>query len=83
MSVLCIISRPGVFSPDFECYLSAVRFYSYGKGDPNIKGIATLEQLLKGIKSIRAKKSGTNRERLPITPALLRKIKAVLSKADD
>lgn len=60
-----------------KCYLSAIRHLhiEQGFGDPNISEMARLEQVLKGIKSTQAKKIN-KRVRLPITPDLLRKMRA-------
>ncbi len=61
-----------------KCYLAAVRHAHIegGVGDPKICGMARLEQVLKGIKSVQCRTRPPNRPtRLPITPDLLRKMK--------
>ena len=59
-----------------KCYLAAVR-HLHMAGDPHMGSMAKLEQVLKGIKSIQAKGGAQGRERLPITPELLVKLKRV------
>ena len=49
-------------------------------GDPWIGDMPRLEQVLKGIKRQYAKKSPPQRPRLPMTPEVLAKIKAIWSK---
>ena len=65
-----------------KCYLAAVRHLHIadGAGDPHMGSMAKLEQVLKGIKSIQAKGGAQGRERLPITPELLVKLKRVIDK---
>ena len=75
--ILCIISRPGAFSLDY--YVSV----TCQQCDFTIFTMAKVTQRVKGIKSVQAKKTGPSRELLPITPVLLCKIMAVLTKADD
>ena len=48
--------------------------------DPNIFGMARLEQVLKGIKRSQAKKNQSPCTRLPITSDLLRKMRKVLEQ---
>lgn len=64
-----------------KCYLSGIRHLhiAEGFGDPNISGMAKLEQVLKGIKSTQAK--GVKKTpRMPITPELLLKLKCAWIK---
>ena len=51
-----------------------------GFGDPGLSSMPQLEYVLKGIKVDLAKRSVTQRSRLPITPSILRKIRSVLSE---
>ncbi len=58
-----------------KCYmcLSAVRHLqlSFGMGDPKVGDMATLQLVLRGVKSAYAKKGLHPRPRLPISPAIL------------
>ena len=61
-----------------KCYLTAVRHahIENGLADPQIRGMARLEQVLKGIKSIQCRARPPSRQtRLPIMPDLLHKMK--------
>ena len=69
-----------------KVYLSALRFYqiSNNSGDPGIAGMACLEYIVKGIRRDGAISSATHRrERLPVTPILLRKIFSVWREGSD
>ena len=48
--------------------------------DPNISGMARLEQVLKGIKRSQAKRNQSPRARLPITSDLMRKMRKILEQ---
>ncbi len=65
-----------------KCYLSAVRHLhiAEGMGDPRINNMARLEQVLRGIKRVQARRAKKERERLPITLDLLKKLKGVWLK---
>jgi len=65
-----------------KTYLSALRYTQVmaGFGDPGLSSMPWLEYVLKGIKVDLAKRSVTQRTRLPITPPILRKIRSVLSE---
>lgn len=75
-SLLCryvsSLANENISQSTIKCYLAAVRHLhiAEGFGDPNISGMARLEQVLKGIKSTQAKGMKRN-VRLPITPELL------------
>lgn len=74
------LAKEGVSYSFMKVYLSALRFYriSNNSGDPGIAGMARLEYILKGIRRDGAVSSATHRrERLPVTPILLRKIFSV------
>lgn len=62
-----------------KCYLSAVRHLhiSEGLGDPHIHSMTRLVQVLRGVKSTQAKGGKQARQRLPITPEILLKIKQI------
>ena len=63
-----------------KSYLAAIRHLhiAEGYGDPHINTMARLEQVLKGIKIVQSK-GPKKRERLPITPNHLAKLKEVWS----
>ena len=63
-----------------KSYLAAIRHLhiAEGYGDPHIHAMTRLEQVLKGIKMIQSK-GPKKRERLPITPNHLAKLKEVWS----
>ena len=66
-----------------KSYLSAVRHLQImsGLGDPFVSEMPRLQYVLKGARIERSKLTpGAKRSRLPITPALLLKMKDVLSK---
>ena len=66
-----------------KSYLSAVRHLQImsGLGDPFVSEMPRLQYVLKGARIERSKSTPeTKRSRLPITPALLLKMKDVLSK---
>lgn len=65
-----------------KCYLSAVRHLQVegGWGDPRINEMAKLEQVLKGIKRLQAVEKGSPKQKLPITPNLLIRIKQIWEK---
>lgn len=62
-----------------KSYLSGVRYLhiAEGEGDPFLKPLHRLEYTLRGIKRCEAEAGEKSRERLPISPTILRKIKAV------
>ena len=82
-AVLCqfvtYLARDKLKYRTIKAYLSAVRFLHIesGKGDPFKPPLLRLEYILKGIKRCEAQQQNGTRERLPISPSILRKIKAV------
>ena len=62
-----------------KVYLSAIRFLhiSEGAGDPFHPSLDRLQYTLRGIKRVEAYSKTERRERLPISPNILRKVKAV------
>ena len=68
------LADEGLTHQTIKCYLSAVRHQhvSQGFADPHLSDMARLEQVLRGIKIVRAKRGEMSRTRLPITPAILR-----------
>ena len=65
-----------------KVYLSAIRHMqiAFRLPDPNICGMARLEQVLKGIKRSQAKKNQSPCARLPITSDLMRKMRKILEQ---
>jgi integrase len=69
-----------------KAYLSGVRYLhiAEGEGDPFLKPMHRLEYTLRGIKRCEAEAGEKSRVRLPISPDILRKMKAVWdASADD
>ena len=80
LCLFCVfLAKEKLAHATIKCYLSAVRHLHVeeGVGDPHIGSMAKLEQVLRGIKSIQAKGAPRGKERLPITPELLIKLKRV------
>ena len=73
------LSAEGLSPSSIKLYLSAVRHLqiSLDGGDPNMSAMPRLEQVIKGAKRVAAKQGTKSKPRLPITPALLRKIRSV------
>ena len=82
-AVLCqfvtYLARDKLKHRTIKAYLSAVRFLHIenGKDDPFKPPLLRLEYIMKGIKRCEAQQQNGRRERLPISPSILRKIKAV------
>ena len=64
-----------------KTYLSGLRYFhiSVGLGDPYKAHMSKLYYVLKGVKRVQAMSGSGTRERLPITPNILRKTKRVWS----
>ena len=64
-----------------KTYLSGLRFCQIkaGLGDPFQSLMPRLDYVLKGVKRVQARSDSGGRKRLPITPAILRKMKDVWS----
>ncbi len=73
MGFVVSLAADGLTSSSIKCYLSAVRHLqlSFGMGDPKVGDMATLQLVLRGVKSAYAKKGLLPRPRLPITPSIL------------
>ena len=73
------LAADGLTSSTIKCYLSGVRHLqlSCGLGDPKVGDMATLQHILRSIKSSQAKSSARPRTRLPITPAILSRLHQV------
>ena len=54
-----------------------------GLGDPFLPTLPRLHYMLRGVKRSQGEEGATGRERLPITPPLLRRIKAVWDSQDN
>lgn len=76
------LAEEGLSPRTIKPYLSAVRHLQVAMNlpDPKIGEMARLEQVLKGAKREYVKKNPCKRERLPITPDLLMKMKSIWSK---
>lgn len=71
--------KDGLKHCTIKVYLSAVRFMhiAEGKEDPFKAPLHKLHYTLRGVKREEASRGVTTRERLPITPGILRQIKAI------
>lgn len=76
------LAEEGLSPRTIKPYLSAVRHLQVAMSlpDPKIGEMARLEQVLKGAKREYVKKNPDKRERLPITPDLLIKMKSIWNK---
>ena len=76
------LAEDGLAPKSIKLYLSAVRHLQVSMNfpDPKIGDMAHLEQVVKGAKREHAKKNPDKRERLPITPELLMRMKKVWSR---
>lgn len=76
------LAKENLAHTTIKCYLSAVRHLHIAEGadDPGISSMARLEQVMKGIKMIQSKGVRKGKERLPITPELLLKLKGIWEK---
>jgi hypothetical protein len=72
-----LLADEGLTHQTIKCYLSAIRYQhvSQGFADPHISDMARLEQVLRGIKIVRARRGEKSRTRLLITPAILQTLK--------
>ena len=72
----------GLAPSSIKCYLSAVRHLQIAMHmeDPNIGGMACLEQVLKGAKRQFAEKNPSKKPRLPMTPDILLQMRKVWNK---
>ena len=86
-SILCRfvshLANQGLKHRTIKAYLSAVRFLHIAEGreDPFISHFPRLQYTLSGIKRTECERSGQKKERLPITPQILRQIKQVWDAA--
>ena len=74
------IAKEGLKHQTIKVYMSAIRFCQIrsGGGDPFQAQLPVLHYVLRGIKSEMARQAQqTTRERLPITPDILRKLRSV------
>ena len=82
-SVLChfvsYLAHQNLKHKTIKVYLSAIRFLHIMEGaeDPFQPSRLRLQYVLRGIKRAEAQRSGSGKERLPISSNILRKIKAV------
>ena len=76
-------ARDGLNHPTFKTYLAAIRNWQImaGLGDPFLKDTPLLDYVLKGIKTEQTKAStGQPKERLPITPDILLRVRTALER---
>ncbi len=79
-SFVAYLADQGLKHRTIKVYLSAVRHLQISAAQPDPfsgKSMPQLEYVLRGIKKREAEKAGSVRERLPITPAILLRMKAV------
>ena len=82
-SVLCYsvtyLAHQNLKHKTINVYLSAIRFLHIMEGAENSfqPSRLRLQYVLRGIKRAEAQRSGNGKERLPISPNILRKIKAI------
>ena len=78
-SFVAQIAGSGIKHRTAKVYLSAVRSLHIAEGekDPFEVPRPRLQQVLRGIKRVEAEKGASNRQRLPISPDILRKLKGV------
>ena len=73
------VAESGIKHRTIKVYLSAIRFLHIAEGERNPfdETKHRLQYVLQGIKRVEAEKGAGKRERLPISPDILRKLKAV------
>lgn len=73
------IAEAGLKFRTIKVYLSAVRFLhiAEGEGDPFGPSLHRLHYILQGVRRVEAEKGTEKRPRLPMSPDILRKMKAV------
>ena len=76
--VACL-GQQGLAHSSIHTYLSGVRQLQIAHGfpDPGISKMPRLRQILKGVQVERGKQGKSSRHRLPITPAILRKLRII------
>ena len=73
------LASSGLAHQTIKCYLSAVKHLQIesGMGDPSMSNMPKLEYVLRGIKRELSKKRHASKPRLPMTPNILLKLRAV------
>ena len=76
---MACLGQQGLAHSSISTYLSGIRQVQifHGFGDPYLDQMVCLHQVLKGVKVEAGKEGKAPRARLPITPAILRKLRAV------
>ena len=76
--VACL-GQQGLAHTSIRTYLSGVQQLQIAHGfkDPGIDQMPRLKQILRGVKAERGKEGKTSCPRLPITPAILKKLKPI------
>ena len=82
--VACL-GQQGLAHASIKTYLSGVRQLqiSLGFPEPGFQAMPRLRQVLKGVQVVQGKEGRAPRPRLPITPSVLRKLKAVWIRRGD
>lgn len=73
------LGQEGLTHGTIKSYLSGVRQLqiTHGFPDPKVQSMPRLQQIIKGVRAELGKAGRTPRSRLPITPAILKRLKAV------
>ena len=73
------LAKDGLKHRTIKAYLSAIRFLhiAEGRGDPFLSPLNRLHYTIRGVKRVEASRGSNSRERLPISPGILRQIKAI------
>ena len=75
---VALLAQQGLKHGTIKVYLSAARYLQISTGRPDpFAGVAwpQLDYVMKGIKKVESEKGVTKKERLPITPAILEKLR--------
>ena len=82
-AILCYyvacLGQEGLVHATIKTYLAGVRQLQLASGfpDPGLTGLPRLQQVLKGVRVEQGKRGGAPRPRLPITPNILRRMRAL------
>ena len=79
------LAAEGLKHRSIKTYMAGVRYLHIeeGLGDPFMPVLARLHYVLRGVKRAQGEDGAGRRERLPITPPILRKIRGVWGRAPD
>ena len=88
-NILCYfvacLGQQGLAHSTIKSYLSGMRQAQIARGfhEPNMQAMPRLRQMLKGVQVVQGKKGQAPKPRLPVTPGVLRKMKAVWADQGD